>query len=526
MTNRATRTPGRLASGSAVDLLGLLGLLAGATLLRTWLLGSPELFRDEASSWLLARVDWGQIIPRSFAEPYPPLYPFALKAVMGVLGDSPAALRALSVVAGVALVAVTWLWSRAALGRMPAFVAAGLVALSPLAIANARDTRMYALEALFITLAWWLIWRLVTDERFPSRRLLGIVAASMAIGGELWTMPTGLVAFGLQAAAVAILARRHGGARVRPAAVSLALGALLFLPWVPRLADLVVHARPFWTPRPDLQDLAVSVGGILGSQASIPVAAIVAVVALVVAGIGLKAIVRSGRRDAFATGVMVAGGVGFMIAWWLASLVRPAYDVRYMGPAVPPFAMAVAAGVATVVRRADGRRSARRWVASGAAIAMALVVWGTVQFEARLIGGPGEPAEAVVALLARRVSPGDLILVADARSYFPIAYLVGRASDPVAVPAPLRYWRSGAEPAYTGADLVPSAVTISSGSRLDELVSSPASGIWLVAIADPDGEVAQFVSTTRLRLTEVERYTVRHDSKSGVVVHFRAAPPS
>ena len=47
-----------------------------------------------------------------------------------------------------------------------------------------------------------------------------------------------------------------------------------------------------------------------------------------------------------------------------------------------------------------------------------------------------------------------------------------------------------------------------------------------MAIADPEGEVAQFESMTKPSLTEVERYTVRHDTKSGVVVHFRAAPPS
>lgn len=526
MTNRATRTPGRLAPGSAVDLLGLLGLLAGATLLRTWLLGSPELFRDEASSWLLARADWAQIIPRSVAEPYPPLYPFALKVVMGVLGDGPAALRALSVLAGVALVAVTWLWSRAALGRMSAFVAAGLVALSPLAIANARDARMYALEALFVTLAWWLIWRLSTEQPLPLGRSLAVVGASLAVAGELWTMPTGLVAFGLQAVTIAILAWRQGAARVRAAAFGLAIGALLFLPWLPRLAELVARARPFWTPRPDLQDLAVSFGGLLGTEALIPVAAIVAVVGLVVAGVGINAIARSGRTDTLATALMIAGGIGLIVAWWLASLVRPAYDVRYLGPAVPPFAMAVAAGVAAVARRAGRGRYARRPVAGGAAIALALVVWSTVQFEARLVGGPVEPAEAVVALLVRRVSPGDLILVADARSFFPIAYLVGRTSDPVALPAPLRYWRSGLEPAYTGGDLVPAAVTLSPATRLDQFVASPTAGIWLVAIADPEGEVAQFVSMTRRSLIEVEHFTVRHDTKSAVVVYFRAVPPS
>jgi mannosyltransferase len=521
MTTRAIRAPGRLAPRSAVDLFCLVALLAGAALLRTWLLGSPELFRDEASSWLLARADWAQIIPRSFAEPYPPLYPFALKATMGILGDGPTALRAPSVIAGLALIAVTWIWARAAVGRVAAFVAAGLVALSPLAIANARDARMYALGALFITLAWWLIWRLLTDDRLPSRRLLAIAAASLAIGGELWTMPTGIVAFGLQAAVVVIVAQRRGGAAVRAAAWALAAGALLFLPWLPRLADLVLHARPFWTPRPDLQDLAVSFGGLLGTEALIPVAAIIAVVGVVLAGLGINALARSGRADAFATTLIVVAGIGVMVAWWLLSLVRPAFDVRYMGPAVPPFAIAIAAGVLTVARRARGWLRARRLVAAGAAIALALVGWSAVQFDARLIDGPVAPAEAAVALLSQRVSPGDLVLAADARSFFPVAYLVGRSSNPVAISAPLRYWRSGTEPAFTGGDLVPSTMSVSSRTPPDELVISPASDIWLVAITDPEGELRHFLSVTGL--TEDERFIVRHGTASGLVVRFEIA---
>ena len=66
-TTRATPALGRLAPGSVVGLVGLFALVGGATLLRAWLLGSPELFRDEAASWLLARADWAQIVPRSLA---------------------------------------------------------------------------------------------------------------------------------------------------------------------------------------------------------------------------------------------------------------------------------------------------------------------------------------------------------------------------------------------------------------------------------------------------------------------------
>jgi 4-amino-4-deoxy-L-arabinose transferase-like glycosyltransferase len=501
-------------------LVGLGAVLIIATLLRVWLLGSPELFRDEAASWLLARADWGQIIPRSFAEPYPPLYPFALKATMGLLGDGTAALRALSVAAGIGLVAVTWLWARAAIGQRAAIIASGIVALSPLAIANARLVRMYALEALCVTVAWWLIWRLVTDGRPYGQRPISVVGAALALAAELWTLPTGIVAFGLQLVAVLILARTHPTRGASLATWSLAGGAILFLPWVPRLVALAANGQPFWTVRPNLVDLASTFGAVFGSQALVPVAAIVAVTAMPLAGIGWWAVIRSSRPDALGTALALGGGIGLAIAWWLASLWRPAYDVRYMGPLVPPLAIATGAGVEWFWKQASRWRMRWRGVAIVVAAAvLALFGLGTVRFEAELIGGPVDPAEAAVGLLAREVARGDLVLASDAQSFLPIAYLIGRSSDPIELPVPVRYWRSGLEVTYTGGDLVPAELVIQRSARLDELVATPGGSIWLVAITYPEAEVRSFAALTGL--TELNRLEVSHNGARGLLVRFR-----
>ena len=501
-------------------------LLAGAAALRFVLLDTRELFRDEAASWLLARAPWGDIIARSSSEPFPPFFAFVLKVSIGILGDGQAALRAISALAGVAMIGVTWAWARRAIGMRAAFVAAGLVALSPLAIANAREARMYALESLFVTLAWWLIWQLLTDRPpFARRRLLSVILA-FAVAGELWTLPTGIAAFALQAAVVGVLAlRRRPGAR--PAGIALVIGFAAFLPWVPRLLSLSGDGRPFWTPTPDigslLTTLAIAFGGWKPSPGWIALFPLA-----ILAAVGFASLFRSASGDRLATALTISAGAALVLAWWVASLLRPAYDPRYLGAIVPPLAMAIAVGA----ERLGGRLRRAGWTsralgAAGAALLL-LVGAGTVTFEANWVSGEGlGPAAATAVLLEKHVQAGDIVLVADARSYFPLAYLLERSSKPIELPAPLRYWRSGLEPAYNGGDLVPADLTVRPDASLvpgDLPGLSSGGSIWLVAVTDPEGEVNSFTPFTNGRLREVERLEVRDHGDRGVIVRLRPNP--
>ncbi|HET6746388.1 MAG TPA: glycosyltransferase family 39 protein, partial [Candidatus Limnocylindria bacterium] len=234
-----------------LDGTALLLVMLAAGVLRFVMLDARELFRDEAGSWLLASAAWHEIVPRSAAEPYAPVYQFLLKAWMSLFGDSHAALRALSGAAGLMLVGVTWAWARQALGSsVPAVIAAGLVALSPLALANSRDVRMYGLEALLILLAWWLLWRLLADRRPLPQRWAAILLAAAAVAAELWTLPTGVAAFALQLAVVGILQLRAPHLGVRAGGLALAAGLVAFLPGIPRMLDAASVQQPYWTPTP------------------------------------------------------------------------------------------------------------------------------------------------------------------------------------------------------------------------------------------------------------------------------------
>ncbi|MEP6470016.1 MAG: glycosyltransferase family 39 protein, partial [Chloroflexota bacterium] len=451
----------RRAAGQRLALDGvapLLVLLFVAAILRFALLGTRELFRDEAASWLLSQASWSEILPRASAEPYAPVFDFALKAWTSILGDGEAALRALSAVAGVALVGVTWVWARASIGSHVAILAAGLVTVAPLAISNAREARMYALEALLATVAWWLIWRLLTDRRPMARRRIPILLAALAVGGELWMLPTGVGAFVMQASVVGIMLLRAPHAGSRAASAALIGGLATFAPWIPRLMAAADAGRPFWTPTPNLGDLPETFAVAFTGQAPSP-AWIAALPLAGLAGVGLWALFRArsirDNSDQLATALAICGGAGLILLWWTISQWRSAYDSRYLGAAVPPLAMAIAVGWERLAMRPKGARGASADRVLTATLVV-LIGIGTFVFEATWINGTGlAPGRAAALALSQRVRAGDFVLVADARSYFPVAYLVGRKSDPITLPAPVRYWRSGSEAPFSGGDLVP-----------------------------------------------------------------------
>jgi mannosyltransferase len=508
--------------------LALLALLGVSAWLRFAWLGQRELFRDEAASWVVAHAPWSDIIPRSTGETYPPLYVVLLKLWIALFGDGVAALRSLSAAAGVALVAATWTWARESVGLRAAFVAGAVVALSPIAIANARETRMYALEALWITLAWWLIWRLLADQRPVRERGLAIMAAATAVALELWTLPTGAAAFGLQAigvALVSVLRRRPATA----AGLSLAVGFATFLPWLPFQVTAAASDEPFWTAPPDLRDLTETFTLFFTGTRGWPIW--LAVYALgAVALLGAWGLLRSHRDAGGAALVTVGGGVILVVAWWTASLWHSAYDARYLGSAIPPVAVAIGAGSELAWRwatRSNYGRARPMALAVAAAAVLLLLASATQAYLAEWVSARGvDPAEAAVAALQQRVRSGDAVLAVDARSYFPLAYLVERDESPLALPAPLRYWRSGREPGYFGSDLIGSSDTVGPDTPLIATPGLASSGrIWLVALTDPDYELANFTPLSTGEATELSRVTISDAGATGLLIEVGPAEP-
>jgi hypothetical protein len=254
----AVRVTSLVASGRLIEALPLAALLVAGIALRTALLGHQQLFRDEATSWYLASHSLGDMLGLAANETAPPLYLLLLKGWMAAFGDSEAALRSLSVVAGIGTIGITWRWAGDALGRTGALVAAALIALSPAMVVADREARMYSLETFLATLAWWLVWLMVArgGEWSGRRTAAAAVGLAMGVAGEVWTMPLGIPVAGLQLA-FAVLGLLWLRSRVSAiAAGCLLLGTLSLAPWLPNLLAVATNGQRFWTPRPDLGSIA------------------------------------------------------------------------------------------------------------------------------------------------------------------------------------------------------------------------------------------------------------------------------
>lgn len=135
--------------------IGLGLTLVLATYLRFYHLAGQSLWSDEGNSVALAQARLGEIAGRTALDIHPPLYYWLLHAWMQLFGESEIAVRSLSVVASVLLVAVVYRIGTRLFNTRVGLLTAFIAAVSPLQIYYAQETRMYALLALLGALTVW-----------------------------------------------------------------------------------------------------------------------------------------------------------------------------------------------------------------------------------------------------------------------------------------------------------------------------------------------------------------------------------
>ena len=121
--------------------------------LRLYHLDAQSLWNDEGTSVALAQRDLATIARHASYDIHPPLYYFLLHGWVAVAGTSEAAVRSLSMLAGVALVAGVWALARRLSGPTVAALAALLAAVAPFQVHYSQEARMYIWAALFALLA-------------------------------------------------------------------------------------------------------------------------------------------------------------------------------------------------------------------------------------------------------------------------------------------------------------------------------------------------------------------------------------
>ncbi len=395
-------------------------VVAGGVALRLWRLSAPSLWFDEAYSIFVAEQPVSAILARLRSEDvHPPLYYSVLHFWIVAFGTSEASVRFPSVLAGGALVLLTFLLGTRLVNRTVALLAATVVAISPFHLQASRDARMYALLAMFAAAASYA---LVRACETGQRRYWLLYAACSVLG--LYThyfASTVVLAHGF---VVLHRERRYFWHWV----VAVVAILLLSAPLGPMVRDQLLHVkaaqqvRPPFTPGVlvDLTALLAFGGHVLGmgtyfTRSGLPLEVKVLplvpfVLLLVVGGRNVRPRARAVLLAYLAIPVVVAG----VVSLW----VNIFYE-RYFSFVLPAYALLLAAGVSRLVfcRR-------ERWVTLGLAAGVAALVLG--------LSGP---ALAVTYFgpwyydwrgAARYVElhawPEDLLVYIPANAYIPFEY--------------------------------------------------------------------------------------------------------
>ncbi len=155
---------------------------------------------------------------------HPPLYYYILHFWMLAAGQTEFAVRSLSVITGVLLVALLFVLGRRLFGVRAACFAAVAGAGSPLAIYYSQETRMYEQVTLFGLLSTYLLWKAL-NPRSGNRYWVGYAVAALAC---VYSQYVGAFVLLFQGMFVLLFYRR----RLMPFVVAGAVIVLGYLPWL------------------------------------------------------------------------------------------------------------------------------------------------------------------------------------------------------------------------------------------------------------------------------------------------------
>jgi len=298
-------------------------------------LGAQPLWYDELVTRSTATRSWSGIWDAARDTEAPHLvYYSLLKPWLAVAGTSDWALRVPSVLFGALTAGVTALVGRRLFGELAGLVAGLALAASSFFVSWSQQARGYTLAVLLATLATYAFIR-ACDER--SARWWVLWAVSLAAAG--WV---NLFAFSVAAAHLAAFILLRPRPQLRTPVIAASAALALF---VPQLVLVVSgdNGQLDWIPTPTPYRVAV---GMWDWASRNPIAVLAAT-------IGLVQLVRNAvpRAAPWKAALVAAWVAAPLVATLLASIAQPAFEARYVLVALPGFALAVGAALASLPRR-------------------------------------------------------------------------------------------------------------------------------------------------------------------------------
>ena len=381
--------------GGAVGLALVLAVVARfLTVSHLWL--------DEALTVNIARLPLGDLFRALRHDGAPPLYYLLLHVWMDMAGTGDVAARALSGLLGVASLPLMWLAGRRLAGergqpgaRWVAWAGVLLLASSPFAIRYATETRMYSLVIVLVLAGF-----LALDTVLHRRSVGASVGLGVVTGLLLLTHYWAFFLVGAVAILLALQWRRMEGAR--RALLAMAVGSLLFVPWLPSFLEQMRNTGTPWgtPPKPrTVFDIVLQFAGGLPDTA-LPLGLLLyALLALglfgAAVGAGIVTLDLRGRPP----GRRVAAAAGLTMAFAVAvgQITGSAFAIRYAAVVFPLVILLAALGSATL---------AGNWAGP---VVLGLAV--TLGFATAIPNAAGDRTSAgrVAAALRAEARPGDVV---------------------------------------------------------------------------------------------------------------------
>ena len=402
--------------------LPLLACLVLALALRLINLSGRPMWYDEAFAVLYAEkpfetMVYGTVaqVEGAAADVHPLFFYGLLHLWMGLVGQSPAAARALSVLMGTATVGMVYLLATRLYSRQVALVAAAFAAVAPFAIYYSQEARMYALLGLVATAAAYFLVRAWEEGRWYHWAAFGLCGAltlyahnlgfAFVAALDLWLLWSWL----------------RGGRRWRSLgsiAWSHLLMLALFAPWlaiVPSQFGKIQQA--YWVQQPGLveaiQTIIIFHFG-YDNQALpgwlIPVALLFSL--LIIAIVILELVRHRRHRARHVLPALLAFLPPVLLA--AVSLIRPVYIVRAVLPSALAYYILVAGTLTTrVVPRAV------KWgLLLPATILILLSLVNHYTYEQF----PRPSFDELAAFLREHKEPGDAIVHSNKLTFLPTHY--------------------------------------------------------------------------------------------------------
>jgi uncharacterized membrane protein len=410
--------------------VSLIAILLLALVLRFINLSSRHLWYDEAFAVLYAEKGFSAIlygtitqVEGAAADVHPLFFYSILHAWMRAVGQSPVAVRALSVLVGVATVVMAYLLARSLFDRRAGLATAAIVSIAPFHVYYSQEARMYALLGFaaiamtyFFVRAWeggsWVHW--VVFGVFGAMTLYAHnLGFTFLAGLDLWVLWAWL---------------RPGATRwrsLRPVLLSHLLSVGLFAPWmmvIPSQFSKIQQA--YWVEQPGILKLiqTIVIFHFAYDNQSLPrwlLPPALFFSLLVLAVIALELARRraaSGSQLSFPApySLLLSLTIIPIVLTFLLSQIRPVYIVRALLPSALTYYTLVS-GV-LVVGFAPKPVKWGLLLPSAVIVAMSLLNhYSYAQF-------PRPPFEEAVAYLRENHQPGDAIVHDNKLTFFPCHY--------------------------------------------------------------------------------------------------------